>query len=389
MSAAKPPKKPTPTGGGTVKLLFPGLMSGMPFGQYLRQLAYCNFAIDPIFLPKAGLSVVSTMAVSAMGAVERLTRGREIDATKVPPPVFILGFWRSGTTMLHNLMATDPRFAYATTLHAFAPHLVFRSGRVLRLLNRLAGPKTRPMDNVSLDVDSPQEEEFALASACGYSPYTGLTWPRHADHYARYITFRGVPASHARRWQREVMYYYKRLTLRNGGKPLILKSPPHTGRVRLLAELFPDARFVHIHRNPFEVYQSNVKLMRSLVPLFQLQRAKPEQVGRAPRMVVTGYKETYEAFFEDRKHLKPGRYHEVSFEEVTRDPLTQVRQIYEKLELPDFETARPALEAYVATLAGYKKNKFRPMPEELRQELTREWAPCFAEWGYPTNPKPG
>src|SRR5687768_18104609 len=44
----------------------------------------------------------------------------------------------------------------------------------------------------------------------------------------------------------------------------ILKSPPHTCRVPTLLRLFPDARFVHIVRDPYAVYPSTLHLWRIL-----------------------------------------------------------------------------------------------------------------------------
>lgn len=42
--------------------------------------------------------------------------------------------------------------------------------------------------------------------------------------------------------------------------PLLIKSPVHTARVRLVLGLFPRARFLYIHRDPYEVFQSAVHM---------------------------------------------------------------------------------------------------------------------------------
>src|SRR5262249_10979938 len=66
------------------------------------------------------------------------------------------------------------------------------------------------------------------------------------------------------------------------------------------------------------------------------------------------------------------------------DPIGQVRRIYEALALPDFQDVEPALQRYVESQTGYKKNVFREIPAELRARIAREWRRCFEEWGYPS-----
>jgi hypothetical protein len=135
------------------------------------------------------------------------------------------------------------------------------------------------------------------------------------------------------------------------------------------------------------VFQSNLKLVGSLVPLFQLQRVTPDLDARLYDGIIDNYRATYDAFFEDVKKLAPNRYHELAFEDLVKDPVGQVRTIYERMELPDFGQALPALQAYVDSVKDYKKNKFKPMEEGLRERLAREWRRSFEAWGYPTRPK--
>ena len=61
------------------------------------------------------------------------------------------------------------------------------------------------------------------------------------------------------------MYLMRKLTLRHTlrggvGKRLVVKSPIHTARIPLLRRLFPKAKFVYIHRHPFELFQSACRL---------------------------------------------------------------------------------------------------------------------------------
>ena len=71
-------------------------------------------------------------------------------------------------------------------------------------------------------------------------------------------------------WRRTLYRFLQRITFRNP-KRLVLKSPPHTCRIRLILEMFPDARFVHIHREPYVIYQSTRHLHLKSSVIYSLQ----------------------------------------------------------------------------------------------------------------------
>ena len=169
--------------------------------------------------------------------------GREIEKMVIEdPPLFIPDHWRTGTTLLHNLISRDPRFAYPNLYE------VLHSGSFLSNEDAEAGrwgaraiPAKRPMDNVALGLDMPQEDEFALALTCLRSPDLALTFSRSGLRYLRYLTFEGVPAEELEEWKRTLLWFLKKLTLRHR-RPLVLTSRP-TARIRLLLELLPGASF--------------------------------------------------------------------------------------------------------------------------------------------------
>src|SRR5262249_54005687 len=139
--------------------------------------------------------------------------------------------------------------------------------------------------------------------------------------------------------------FAKKLTWKYG-RPLLLKSPPHTARVRLLLGLFPEARFVHIHRDPYTVFQSTQHIHATAQPVFCLQRRDRRSEDA---LILRRYQDMYEAFFAERGLIPAGRYHEMGFEELEKDPLGQVERLYERLRLPGFEEVRPDLERYVGS----------------------------------------
>jgi hypothetical protein len=175
------------------------------------------------------------------------------------------------------------------------------------------------------------------------------------------------------------MTFFQKLTLRSG-KPLIIKSPTHTGRIKLLLEMFPDARFVHIHRDPYTVFQSLVHTHETGLPFARLQNTR--RVDWTER-IIRQYKEIYDCYFDERPLIPDSRFHELRFEDLERDPVGEVRKLYASLGMPDFEHVETSLQAYLNSMSGYQKNVFPELAPDLRQHVANEWNRSFEEWGYP------
>jgi hypothetical protein len=353
-------------------------LTGVTFGDWCTLLERHYPAVDPPYWLRAGLITALSFVNSLHRWREERTFGAAVAAVQVKPPLFILGHWRTGTTHLHNLLAVDSRFAYPTIYQVFNPHTFLTTEAAGSRLTGFLLPSRRPQDDIRLTLHDPQEDEYALMVLTFLSPCTGWALPRAAEEYDRYLTFRDVPTRTVRRWQHALLGFLKKLTFKYN-KPLLLKSPPHTARIRLLLELFPDARFVHIHRNPYAVYQSTRHLIDTALPFYYLQRPDLRHVEE---MILRRYAVLYDAFFADRGLIPPGQFHEVGYEDLEADPLGEMERLYERLNLPDFAVVRPALADYVASLAGYRKNRHRELPADLRARIAAAWARYFAAWGY-------
>jgi omega-hydroxy-beta-dihydromenaquinone-9 sulfotransferase len=228
-------------------------------------------------------------------------------------------------------------------------------------------------------MDSPQEDEFALCIASLRSPYPGMfSFPRRADHYDRYLTLQGVPEREVEEWKATFRWFLQKLTLRHR-RPLLLKSPTHTARVRLLLELFPGARFVHIHRDPYAVFQSARHLYQRMWAIHLLQKPAVD----LEEQILQRYTRMHDAFFEQRALIPEGRFHEIRFEDLERDPMGQLRVTYERLGLTGFETFLPRLQQHVDSLAGYRRNQFVELLPALRRRVASAWQRSFDAWEYP------
>jgi hypothetical protein len=146
--------------------------------------------------------------------------------------------------------------------------------------------------------------------------------------------------------------------------------------------LFPDAKFVHIHRNPYTVFQSTEHSYKVALRWWGLQ--KPD-LSDLTSYIIRRYKAMYDIFFAEKELIPSDNFHEVSMEEVEGDPIGQMRTLYEKLHLPDFNVVEPVLWQYVESLGDYKKNKYPELPGELRCVISKAWERCFDEWHYSPN----
>jgi len=362
-----------------LELVGTGALTGITFGDWLKLLVENRFRVAPRFWGRACGITGYSLLNSVLRLVEEAAYGHAVAGTEIEPPLFILGHWRSGTTHLHNLLSLDTRFAYPNLFEVLNPHSFLVAEPVLRRLMRLVIPPTRlGIDSMPLDLLLPNEEEYALCASTVLSPYLGWVFPQREGRYEQYLTFREVPPAEVAVWKAAMLRFFRKLTSKYK-KPLILKSPPNTGRIALLLELFPEARFVHIHRHPYEVFRSTQRLNRQTWKYFNLHLPDEELLDAR---ILRQYSLMYEAFFDERSQIAPGRYCEVSYKDLEADPLGQVEAIYEQLKLPDFQAARPALVNYLRSQAEYRKNEHPELPPSVRLRIAQSWQRTFREWNY-------
>lgn len=357
----------------------PGMLGGMSIGDWLWILADNGFRVSPSCWPRAMSTTASALLHTPLRWIEHAAYAGRIRATTVHPPLFILGHHRSGTTHLQTLLSIDCRFATSHLDEASIPHAYMLFKWMFDFNARLLLPKTRwNIDNVRLSGRTVIEDEMILALTTCQSAFLGFVFPHRLEHYERYLTMRDVPAGELAKWKQAFIWHMKKLTLKYQ-RPLVLRSSPHTSRIPLLLELFPDARFVHIHRHPYEVYQSTAHLIANMSKLVGLQR---DDGSKTHESVLRVYRTMYDAYFEHRGLIDEGRIVDVAFADLERDPMGQMRRIYEGLNLPDFAEAEPQLRRYVDSLSGYQRNRFEPLAEDRRAEIAAAWGRCFEAFGY-------
>lgn len=358
--------------------LGPGVLGGITFGQWCRLLRQEGFAIHPACLPRAISITTQSLKNSIVYSLEQHRYGPLLRDVVIQPPIFVLGHWRNGTTHLHQLLAQDRRFAFPNGYQVSFPHTFLTAEKLdTRWMSSLL-PKRRPMDNMEWSLSSPQEDELALCSSCLKSPCTGWVFSRRKDFYARYLTFRNATAEETAEWSAAFKLFMKKLTWKYR-RPLVLKSPQHTARVRLLLELFPGAKFVHIHRDPYAVFQSTRNMVRRMSRWHALQRWDLENLESH---ILEQGREMYEAFLEDRSLIPAGCFHEIAFEALEKNPREEMQRLYDTLHLPDFRETEADLERYLTSIRGYQKNQFPSLPPHTKAAVHSMWRRNFEEWNY-------
>ncbi len=365
-------------GGSKDRFWIPRFWDGMSFSAWLQLLVRNRFAVSLHCLPMVCTITLLAVFNSLLACLQRLRFGRKIAATEIrEEPIFIIGHWRAGTTLLHELLVLDPRHTFPDTCACFAPnHFLVSSWFIKRCLNFLL-PERRPMDNMATGWDRPQEDEFALCNMGVPSPYLTLAFPNHPPHDPEYLDLTEVPPEELSRWKAAMRQFLQSVTVANP-KRIVLKSPPHTARLRVLLEMFPKARFIHIVRDPFVVFPSTVNLWKRL---YRDQGLHTPRCEGLEEYVLKTFRRMYAAFDAQRDVVPPGHLCEIRYEDLVADPLGQMERVYDELGLGGFETVRPALEAHLAGQAGYRTNRY-PLDDALRARIAKEWAPFMERYGY-------
>ena len=357
----------------------PRFWHSMLFTDWIRLLAQHGFRVHPNRLGFAVGATFLSSFNSKMRIAQLALHGHGIKKTLIAKhPIFILGHWRSGTTLLHELLSVDQRFSTPSTYQCFAANHFLLTEAVITKLFWFLIPSKRPMDNMHAGWEAPQEDEFALCAMGLPSPYLRLAFPnRNPKEFLEYLDMQGIAPPDLEQWKSVFSYFLKSLS-KHVGKQLILKSPTHTGRLALLAEMFPNAKFIHISRNPYDVVPSTVRLWRSLEYVQAMQNPDFQHL---PDYVFRAYRKMYDGYFAGRKTLSEDRLIEVDYESLVANGEEVVADIYQKLSLGDFDSTRAALAANIESRKSYKKNEHQ-LDDELVRQINEHWHDYFENFGY-------
>ncbi len=349
---------------------------GRSFFDLIQSLRWRDVSLR--YFPKLAFTTLVTLIFSPVRWWDELKYGRKVREFQLKePPIFILGHWRSGTTFLHNVLCKDPKAAYVTTYQSVFPQAI-GSQFFLKAFMKAVMPENRPSDNMKLSVDFPQEDEFALSNCTPYSYYNFMYFPQnYQNYYQKYVRFK-VGAKIRKDWREAYLKLIKKALINTHGERLVLKNPVNTGRIKILLEMFPKAKFVFIYRNPILVYLSAKKFFTQLLPTLQMQTFEEEKISE---LILDVFEKLLCDYLNDRNQIPVNQLCELRFEDFEKEPLHEVKRIYKSLNLNNLEEALPFLEPYLQITRSYKKNRHTITQNELRRVLNR-WNFAMKQWNY-------
>ncbi len=347
----------------------------------LMKLFLGNGGVDREYLPQALSVATASFLTIPLKIFENVKFSQKIADTQLEfPPIFIIGHPRSGTTYFQYLMSLDPNLGYLENWQAMRGSEIFLSNQ--ELAKRWADsnyPRKRISDGVMMFANSPAEEEYPLANACPYSFYTWFYFPKNMRKiFQNFVLFEGVDQQIISEWKRAYTKMLKRITLSANGKRLILKNPINTARVKILLSMFPDAKFIHIYRNPYSIYASTNTLYKKIVRVLGLQTINEAELEEN---IIFIYKQMMEKFLVDKSSIPPENLIEIKYEDFIGNEIQYFKQIYEQFKLPDFEQAEAEFKKYIKSQANYETNKYT-LDEETIKKITEEWRFTIEKWQY-------
>ncbi|HWR28029.1 MAG TPA: sulfotransferase [Candidatus Thermoplasmatota archaeon] len=355
-------------------------LPGYTFPNFLYLLAQNKFKIDAQYIPRMVYSFTLSTIMLPFYIKERLQFDKRIEQTEIThPPLFIIGHWRSGTTYLQNVLSQDKNLGYLTTFQAYLPGVFLGSEKIFKPLVSSSIPKKRPMDDVLMDADYPQEDQYAIGAFSPYSYYHGWCFPKNMEFYNTSVCMDDVPKETIDEWKAYYLYILKKITLYRHGKQLVLKNQDNTGKIKILLEMFPDAKFIFLYRNPYDLYFSMMKFMRIAIPRFCIQ--KPPRIEVVEESMMNLYTKIIQKYIKERVLIPKGNLVEVRYEDFVTQPFQEIKNIYNTLQLEGFRDAEPAFDTYLRTQLIIKKNQYT-LNDELKQKIKEKWGFALREFRY-------
>ena len=361
-----------------------GLIGFTSTYSFLR-LSHYSIFIHPRYFGRALLVVLTSLLTAPFRVWEWLRYQKQVDATDVESPIFVIGHWRSGTTHLHNLLSQDPQFGHLSMFQAMVPGCSLTTESWLKPILSKVVPDKRPMDNMVWPIDAPQEEEIPLAKITPYSLYVRFLFPRKSPLlFSKYVLLEGVSLRITREIKRKYTHLLKVATVHARGRRLVLKNPVNTARIKLLLEMYPNAKFVHIYRSPYDVFTSTRDMHNRMLPITTLQSLKSDDdQSERSETVLNLYELMMRRYFEERTLVPEGNLAEICFEDLEKNPINEVKKIYQTLGLEGYAQLETPLISYVESQRSYKKNGHRISATD-KARVEQRWGFALDNFGYDT-----
>ncbi|MEA2071680.1 MAG: sulfotransferase [Asgard group archaeon] len=356
-------------------------LAGSSTSNIIRLLIQNRFRVHPKYWLRLLYAFTLSLICFPLRLVERLRFNRKIKRYELPQdPIFIIGHWRSGTTFMHYLFAQDDSKGLVSNVEVYAPHFFLAFPRISRKLIEVSLPETRPMDKIKINADLPGEEEHSLGAYDKYGFFHSMIFPRNFEQYAKYKSFDNASPKDLQRWKRRYQFFIKKVALKksNRDKRLVLKNPANTYRVKHLIEMYPNAKFIHLYRNPYEVYASTIKFHNDTCEVFALQTWDMDELKEN---VLDLYQQLYVNFDEKIEIVSEDNWVDVRYEDFIENPLRILKRVYSSLNLEGFEKSKSAFKAFLEDQKDYQPASY-DFSKELISRVNEACGFIFEKYDY-------
>jgi omega-hydroxy-beta-dihydromenaquinone-9 sulfotransferase len=355
-------------------------LSGSSMINWIRLLKDNKFSIDLQFIPKAIYVTAMIAALSPFRMIEKRQFDNKIKNINHIKPIFIIGHFRSGTTFLHYLLGQDPNIGFVSTFETMTPGLIINKEEFFRNLVKNHLPAKRPMDDLEMHANLPYEEEYAIANLSQYSFYHGWYFPRNwKQYFDKYVLFDNLSNSQIEAWKKTYDYFIKKIAYKNDGKFILLKSIVNTAKIKEILDLYPNARFIHIHRDPYKVYMSTWKLYQSILPLFSFQHITKETLDE---LILYCYHNLFKKYLKQKSMIPKNQLVEIGYDTFIRDPVATIEKTYNELNISHFSEAKKYFKTYAYQHRNYQASSYN-INKQLKDKIYRNWKFMFDAYHYP------
>lgn len=303
------------------------------------------------------------------------TRHPEIDEEVIHEPVMILGHGRTGTTILHEVMSTDPQFRIVKRWEAMFPSpppeeatyetdpRIERAHELITIFDRVT-PEWKAMHKFGGDLPVECAEYLY---ACFLSNVFVFSF--QIPSYAAYLQEQDV--SYTIRWHQR---FLKLLQWKYKKPHWLLKNPIWIDYIPEVLEFYPDAKIILTHRDPITVSDSFTNVMGTI---FWWRTDDPWGGGMLDELVMAdGRAETQDRLMQwmEDGTLRDGYVSNVLYADFMQDPADTIRRCHADLGLPFTEGTAKAIRSYLANKPKGKHGKFeydRAQAEQIATERER------------------
>ncbi|MCK9204651.1 MAG: sulfotransferase [Saccharofermentanaceae bacterium] len=337
------------------------LTAGIKLNNLLHLLSRNPVSLTPKTTFRLLFLLQSSGWSSLFALVEKRKFARKLEMYPVPKnPVFIIGHWRTGSTLLHQFLSKDPNLIAPTLFQVAVPDSLLTSYRYYRPIFKYLVSEHRPMDKVRLGMDEPQEDEYAIYRTTGASPLEDLVFPKSQAYFLS-GSDKFIPTDdQINYWIDQLQLFYKKLNYK-GKKRIVSKNPFNSMRIPLLIKSFPEAKFIHIHRHPYEVIPSTIHMW----DILQQQNSLNKNACRPSITEVTTMMDKLLTTIRNEFQTLPsGSRAEVRFDELEKNPVKAIRGIYKELGLDFTAEFERNIDDYHQEARNFYKNEFVLSPQD-------------------------